>query len=71
MPTDININSISGSSPYKIYLCNTPKTFCVYIDTISTTPYQFQVPTIMINDNEFVLKVVDNNNCTTFSFLTL
>jgi len=64
MPTDITINNITGSSPFDIYLCDNPITTCVYVDTISSTPYVFEIPSIMENQTSFNLKVVDNNDCT-------
>ena len=71
MPIDITINNLSGSSPYDIYLCDNPITTCIYIDTISSVPYQFTVPNLMINFNSFNLKMVDNNGCTTNQILTV
>ena len=71
MPTDITINNITGASPYDIYLCDNPVTVCVYIDTVSILPYQFEVPQIMSNENDFNLKIVDNNGCTIYETLTI
>lgn len=71
MPIDITINNISGSSPYDIYLCDNPVTVCVYIDTITSLPYEFEVPSIMSNENDFNLKIVDNNGCTVYEILNL
>jgi hypothetical protein len=63
MPTSITINNVSGSSPFDVYLCNDPISTCVYIDTITTTPFTFTVPTILETLSSFNLKVVDDNNC--------
>lgn len=71
MPIDITINSISGSSPYDIYLCDDPINVCVYIDTITSAPYVFEVPSLMSNNNNFKLKVVDNNGCESTQPLTV
>jgi hypothetical protein len=69
MPTNININNISGATPFDIYLCDESNISCVYINTIpsSSLPYDFQVPTIMETQTSFNLKVVDNNGCTSIS----
>lgn len=69
MPTNININNISGATPFDIYLCDESNISCVYINTIpsSLLPYDFQVPTIMETQTSFNLKVVDNNGCTSIS----
>jgi len=71
MPIDITINNISGASPYDVYLCDNPVTFCVYIDTISSLPYLFEVPSVMSNDNDFNLKIVDNNGCISYQYLSI
>jgi len=71
MPIDITINNISGASPYDVYLCDNPVSVCIYIDTVSSLPYVFQVPSLMSNDNDFNLKIVDNNGCTTYQYLSV
>lgn len=71
MPIDITINNISGASPYDIYLCDDPVSVCIYIDTISSLPYDFEVPYIMSNNNNFNLKIVDNNGCTSYKYLSV
>lgn len=69
MPTNININNISGATPFNVYLCDEFNITCVYIDTVpsSSLPYNFQVPSIMEGQGSFNLKVVDNNGCTSIS----
>lgn len=71
MPIDVTINNISGASPYDVYLCNNSVSICVYIDTISSLPYVFEVPFPMSNDTDFNLKIVDNNGCVTFQNLNI
>ena len=48
MPIDITINNISGASPYDVWVCDdcTTAGTCQYIDTITTVPYSFTLPTI-------------------------
>ena len=45
MPTNININNISGATPFNVYLCDEFNITCIYIDTVpsSSLPYNFQV----------------------------
>ena len=75
MSTFININVIAGQAPFNIYLCENPIANCVYIDTIGLNPnelpYEFQIPVIMEGQNDFTLKVIDNNGCESFKILTL
>ena len=63
MPTQITINTISGVQPYDIYICDDPITTCIYISTISTVPYVFNVPTLLDGQSSYNLKIVDNNGC--------
>ena len=71
MPTQITISSISGLSPYDLYLCDNPITTCIWVDTITSAslPYTFDVPSIMENQTSFNLKVVDDNNCQVITYL--
>lgn len=71
MSTFININIIAGQPPFNIYLCDNPITTCVYINTITSFPYEFQIPVIMEGQNDYTLKVIDNNGCESFQILTL
>ena len=60
MATTITINSITGASPFDVYLCDYPTTICIYIDTINTVPYTFNVPPAMESQTSFVLKIIDS-----------
>jgi hypothetical protein len=70
MPAKIIINNITGATPFDIYICDNPITNCIYINTISTLPYEFNIPSIMENQDDYNLKVIDDNNCITFLTLT-
>ncbi len=72
MPVNITINDITGTTPYDVYLCDNPITVCVYVDTIPATslPYTFTVPTILENQNDYTLKVTDNDGCVNTQVLT-
>ncbi len=63
MPTEIIINDISGATPFDLYLCDDPLTTCIYVDTVSSFPYSFNVPNIMDDQLSYNLKVIDNNGC--------
>lgn len=65
MPSVININSLSGASPFDVYTCDTGYTTCVYVATITSgeIPYQFLVPSIQQSMNPIGLKVIDNTGC--------
>lgn len=71
MPTQITINTISGLQPYDVYICDDPLTTCIYIDTISSVPYVFDVPTLLDGQTSYNLKIVDDNGCSVIENLTL
>lgn len=63
MAIRVVINSITGASPYDVYICQPDNTGCFYIATINSTPYQFDIPTPYDNLDAYMLKIVDNFNC--------
>lgn len=65
MPTNITLSSISGSSPFNIYVCDTGYTSCIYVDTITTlgVPYVINVPVLLTSLPTVVIRVVDSNDC--------
>jgi hypothetical protein len=65
MPINLEINAITGTSPYDIYICDTSLSNCIYISTITTLdltpgPYPFPIPLIYQNTTNLVLKIVDD-----------
>jgi len=72
MANIIQINSISGNSPYDIYVCDITLTYCYLVSgsTIITTPYQFVVPSPLDNVTSLILKIVDSLGCEKFVLLT-
>jgi hypothetical protein len=71
MSTQITISNITGVSPFKVYLCDNPITLSIYIDTVSTFPYNVIIPPIWSTLTSFNIKVIDNNNCESILNLTL
>lgn len=59
MTKEINISAITGTSPFDIYLCQIDGSDCIYIDTISSTPYSFIIPYPYDTAESFTLKVRD------------
>jgi hypothetical protein len=66
MGTNITITSITGISPYDVYVCDTGYTTCIYVSTINSgnLPYSFMIPSIFSSLTNFVVKVIDDNDCT-------
>jgi hypothetical protein len=71
MPTVVTINGITGLSPFNIYVCDSPPTNCVYVNTIDSVPYEFEVPKIFIKLPEISLKIVDSYGCEIYQNLIL
>jgi hypothetical protein len=65
MPTDITINNISGFTPFDVYVCDTGYTTCIYVSTITSgdLPYTFEIPPVYNTLTNFVVRVIDDNNC--------
>ena len=63
MPNTLVINSISGTSPYDIYVCDATITYCFFVSTITSAPYTFDIPFPLDVTTPIILKIVDGNNC--------
>ena len=64
MAVQLTIDSITGQSPFDIYVCQTGGTGCFYMTTISSVPYTFNIPAPYDNLSAYMLKVIDANGCT-------
>jgi hypothetical protein len=73
MPTDITINNISGTTPFDVYVCDTGYTSCVYVSTITSgeLPYTFEIPPVYSSLTDFIVKVVDDNDCVVTDTVTV
>lgn len=63
MSVQVTINSITGQSPYDVYICQTGGTGCFYMTTITTAPYIFDIPTPYNTSSSYMLKLIDDNGC--------
>ena len=64
MVIQVSIYTITGQSPYDVYICQSGGTNCFYITTISSTPYIFDIPAPYNTSSSYMLKIIDTNNCT-------
>jgi hypothetical protein len=57
--------SLSGSSPYNIYVCDITNTYCFLVSGSTSIPplISFVVPPPLDIVNEILLKIVDDNGC--------
>jgi hypothetical protein len=63
MAVQVTISSVTGQSPYDVYVCQTNGSACFYITTISSTPYVFDIPVPYNILSAYMLKLIDGNNC--------
>ena len=65
MPTTITVSSITGSTPFDIYLCMTGGTPCYFISRITSgdLPYRFSVPTPIQDLPGYDIRVTDAVGC--------
>lgn len=71
MPTTVTITSLTGSSPFDVWVCNNALSTCIYVDTFNTPPYTFEVPYSFSSLTEFIVKIVDNNDCIKTNTITV
>jgi hypothetical protein len=65
MAVKVTISDITGATPYDLYICQVDGSSCFYIDTIlySELPFEFDIPAPYNTATQYMLKVIDNNNC--------
>jgi hypothetical protein len=63
MAVQVTINSITGQSPYDVYICQSTGEGCFYMTTIESTPYIFDIPEPYNSSLSYMLKVIDSNKC--------
>lgn len=69
----IEINSVTGTSPYDIIICDSTFTYCYTVETgVSSIPPSINVnlPTPLLNVNQLIIKIIDSNGCEMFQFLS-
>jgi len=59
----VTINSVTGHTPYDVYICQSNGSNCFYMTTTSTIPYQFDIPEPYNNATSYMLKLIDANGC--------
>jgi hypothetical protein len=62
MSQEVTITSVTANTPVEIYYCNSTSGSCVYVQTVSTFPYTFNVPD-PYDLMDFVIKIVDTQGC--------
>lgn len=62
MSESVTITSVTANTPVDIYYCTALSASCVYVATVSSFPYTFQVPDPYDND-DYVIKIIDSESC--------
>ena len=63
MGVQVTISSLTGNSPYDLYVCDTSLTACTYVVTFSSPPYVFDLPAPYDTASDFCIKIVDAEGC--------
>jgi hypothetical protein len=68
MSCQIQINSISGTSPFDIYMCDIGLAQCVYLQTETSPTYPITIipPATLVGATSFIIKIIDSNGCELF-----
>ena len=62
MSQQVTITSVTANTPVDVYYCDSFSASCVYVATVSTFPYVFDVPE-PYDETDIVIKIVDVNGC--------
>lgn len=68
MSQTVTIPSVNANLPFQVYYCDSLSASCVYVATVASPPYQFDVPDDY-SSNDFVIKIIDDAGCTTYQTL--
>ena len=63
MAIQVTIDSITGHSPYDVFVCQPNGSACFYITTITSAPFVFDIPAPYNTSTSYMLKLIDNQNC--------
>jgi len=66
--TRVEIISFTGNTPAQVYYCDSMSANCVFVASVTTFPYSFDVPSPYDNNN-FIVKITDSENCTIEEYL--
>lgn len=58
----VEITSVTANTPVDISYCNSASGSCVYVATVATFPYIFDVPP-PYSESDIVIKIVDTQGC--------
>ena len=62
MSQQVTITSVTANTPVDIYYCNYMSGSCVFVSTVATFPFTFNVPP-PYNETNIIVKIEDVNGC--------
>ncbi len=62
MSQQVTITSVTANTPVDIYYCDSTSGSCVFVSTVATFPYSFDVPD-PYDETDIVIKIEDVNGC--------
>ena len=62
MSEQVTIRTVTANTPVEIYYCDSLSASCVYVATVSTFPFVFDVPP-PYNEENIVIKIIDTQGC--------
>jgi len=62
MSQQVTITSVTANTPVDIYYCNSMSGSCVFVSTVATFPFTFNVPP-PYNETNIIIKIEDVNGC--------
>ncbi len=66
----IEINNLTGLPPFQIYFCDVGLFDCEFITSVDdpiTYPIEINLPISFSGTSKILVKIIDRNNCETFS----
>ena len=62
MGQQATITSVTANTPVEIYYCDSMSASCVYVATVSTFPFSFDISS-PYDLTDYIIKIVDVNGC--------
>ena len=65
MPTSVQVNNITGTTPFDVHLCVSGSSTCYFISQITPLdlPYNFTVPFALDGQKSYCVKIIDYDGC--------
>jgi hypothetical protein len=70
MSNQLTISSITGTTPFDVYVCDITNTYCYFVSGITTVvpSFVFTIPPPLNDVDALLLKIVDTTGCERFAY---